>query len=71
MLKRLKSEAFLFSSPSEIENVEFTNTQDDEGGFWGRGVCVQLQDAKTVLQGFECVNMGSGISKFFALVKQV
>lgn len=34
-------------------------------------MCVQLQDAKTVLQGFACVNMGPGISKFFALVKQV
>lgn len=71
MLKRLKPEALLFSSLIGIENEEFTNTRDDEGAFWGWGVCVQLQDARTVLCGFACVKVGSGISKFFALVKQV
>lgn len=39
MLRRLKSEALLFSSLSGIENEEFINTQGDEGAFWWGGVC--------------------------------
>lgn len=34
-------------------------------------VCVQIQDAATVLHGFAYVNVASRPSKFFALVKQV